>query len=640
MREFIAEYCKKNEKKINYDLFNRTFDKPLANYIVDTCKNLEVIPGITLTGYEYVTDQTQIHSSVDKRNSRDPKIRNNKSLERLASPNSSIYDMLVLHFHVDVKGKQADVTKRIWVPKQIGQYYVRNGKEVMSLIQVVDNSTFVKQDSKKKGNELNFKTTLYPIKLAAVPIKIKFVDGEAFTVPTFRLDLFTKKSNPLMYILAKYGIEQTIEFFDLEKVVCVTNKILDDDTYRYIQINQNLYIEVHEKALFMHDFVSKFIGSLYECLGFGKLKITLQEVYSKEYWLERLSELFIKKRSVDKGLRVLISFEKIMDPYTRRRLCLKGYQKKNTFTIMRWMMTNYEELMRKDSNDLRTKRMRVNETQAFFIESYITKNVYSLLNNDNPSFERYMKLFNAFSEDMIFRSSRSVGGAGGSQSSMFRYERYNDFDAIALSRYTLKGPTGLNGGKKATALKYRDIYPSHLGRYDVNVCSSSDQGLTGFLCANAKFDDNGYFDADKTEPNSYDPVIEKRVDKICEKDYVKRRQDYIQQELSRGDDGFIKLQRKRSNAEMNAEFRKYPWQYGLYWRAGELHLMPKEDEPRNANGFIQLRQVGQTRGRNPRRAEQPRDENGFIILQRTLSKAERLKIKLKKQKERKANSED
>lgn len=620
MKEFLAEYCEKNRKKINPGLFERSFDKPLVDYFIDTFKNLEVLPGVTFDSYEYITDQTKIHTSINKKNKRDPKIKNNKRLERLVSSGESIYDLLILHFTLNVKGQTNHVARRIKIPKLIdGRWFIRGGKKVLPLIQVVDNSTFVKAGKKKQENILNFKTTLYPIKLFTKPLKVKFVDDdEQYHIPIFQLDLFTKVTNPLLYFLARYGLESTFELFCLDKVMAVVPEVIDPDNYLYLKVNNKLYLEVHEKAMRMHDFVGKFIGTIFECMYSDKNKITIKDAYNRDYWLERLSEVFSKKRSVDKGERVLISFKKIMDPYTKKRLCLKKYQKKNTFTIMRWMLTNYEELLKKDSNDLRTKRLRANETQAFFLDTYITKNVNSLLNTDNPSMERYMRLFNSISEDIVFRSSHSVAGKS-SQSSMFRFERYNDFDAIELSRYTLKGPTGLNGGKKKTSMRYRDIYPSHLGRYDPNVCSSSDPGLTGYLCANVQFDNNGYFDADKSEPNVYDKMILGAVDKIAEDNYVQSRKDIVETECSRGDDGFIQLRKKLTSQELQAEFNKYPWQYGLYAMDDGLHLIPKQvGTQRDPKGFMILK---------PRTPEQrkdveelPRDEDGFIILRRTVIK--------------------
>lgn len=622
MTDFLAQYCEKNRKRINPDLFKRTFDKPLVEYIIDTCRNLEVIPGITLDSYEFITDQTKIRTTINKKNKRDPKIKNNRCLERLSSPNRSLYDLLVLHYRVEAKGQVAYVTRKMRVPKEVkGRYYLRNGKMVLPLIQIVDNSTFAKQGGtkKKKDNVLNFKTTLYPIKVYTTPMKIKFTNGTAFPVPVFRIDLFMKVTNPLYYFLAKYGMEDTIEMFNLEKIMCVVNEPINPDKYLYLKVNEGVYLEVLEKGFYAHEFVGKFVGTLLDTMMTDKQKITLEDVYDKGYWLGRLAEVFSKKRSVNKGERVLISFNKIMDPYSKKRLTLKKYQRRNTFTIMKWMLTNYEELLKKDSNDLRTKRMRANEIQAYFFDSYITKNVNSLLNTDNPSFERYMRLFNAINEDTIFKASHATGSKS-SSTSMFRYERYNDFDAIELARYTLKGPTGLNGGKKKTNIRYRDIYPSHLGRYDVNVCSSSDQGLTGYLCANVKFDKNGYFDPDNGEPNVYDPVIDEIMDRKAEPGYVQSRKDIIKTELSRGADGFIQLHRHKSQCEITRDMCEDPWSFGLYWVGDELRIRPKQ-EGYDQKGFIHM--IPKTAAKRPVEDDMERDKDGFIVLRKSISKLRR-----------------
>ena len=94
MNDFIAAYCHSVDDRVNDAMFTRSYDKPLHEYIVDTCKNLEVIPDITLEGWELVTDQTKIRSTVDKKRAKDPKIRNNRTLERLAQPSRTLYDML------------------------------------------------------------------------------------------------------------------------------------------------------------------------------------------------------------------------------------------------------------------------------------------------------------------------------------------------------------------------------------------------------------------------------------------------------------------------------------------------------------------------------------------------------------------
>lgn len=628
MKDFISQYCDQYEDRINTDLFDRSFDKPLVEYVIDTCKNLEVLPAITLESYEYIEDQSRIDTLLDKRWEKDPKIKNNKSLDRLVGQNQSLYNLLILNFRVDAKGQTAHVQRKIRIPKLIkGRYYMRGGKLVLPLIQIVDNSTFV------KGNTLNFKTTLYPIKLNTTRVKLPFIDDE-ISVPKFHIDLFKKITSPLYYYLAQYGLQGTIEMFRLENIVSVVDDILDESKYMYIRINPNLYIEVHEKGFYAHEFVGKFLGCLYEVFSEDK-KITLKDAYDREYWLGRLAEVFSKKRNPDKGERVLISFKKITDPYTKNRLKLPKYHKRDTFRIVRWMMVNYTQLLQKDSNDLINKRMRVNEIQAYYFDSYIARNVYSLLNTDNPPFTKYLRLLNSINEFTLIKAATSTpkgkGAGKASITSMYRYERYNDFDAIDLTRYTLKGPTGLNGGKKKTSMQYRDIYPSHIGRYDLNVCSSSDPGLTGYLCANCQFDKNGHFSGDNNEPDEYDNKIDKILNKVAEKGYEKNRADYIALQLSRDSDGFLHLQRKIPAHEMTFEFMKNPWKYGLYWNDNALRLMHRIDNFDN-KGFLHLQKKSPSQKKLEKDYE--RDEEGFIVLRKKENKLTR-KLESKESKKKK-----
>jgi len=613
MEDFIAQYCHRNDGKINRDLFTRAYDKPLYEYIVDTCKNLEVIPAITLESWELVTDQTKIRSSINKKQSKDPKIRNNRTLERLAQPNRTLYDMLYLHFRIQAKGQDLRVTRKVRILKPVrGGMYIRNGKLVRILNQVVDNSTFVKDTT------LNFKTTMYPIKLSTTKHKLKFIDGETATSACFKLDLMAKVVNPLLYFLAQYGVFGTIEMFNLESVISIVDAPIDEDHYMYLQAADDVYLEVHEKAFYAHEFISSFVATLFDILKADK-SITFRSVYSEDYWLFRLSEVFSKKRYANKALRILVSFNKIMDIGVRKRLILRRHHKKNTFTIIRWMMTNYSDLLKKDSHDLKYKRVRANETIAYYFDKHISRNVYSLLNTDDAPIEKYIRLLNSINEFTLLKGAH--GGDKSGPSSMFWYERFNDFDALELSRFTLKGPTGLNGGKNGTNLKYRDIYPSHFGRYDPNVCSSSDPGLTGFLCANVQLGPTGYFDSSETEPDNYDPAIDVILEHFADPTYARVRRDYIQMQLSRDADGFIQLKHRRSVAEMQKAFVTTPEKYGMFRTKDGLKLIPRMDAV-DSKGFKVLVkrkkvQVDPTKDR---------DADGYYVLRQVVTKMDRAKF--------------
>lgn len=611
MNDFIAAFTReRNGDRINRDMFERKYDRPLVEYIVDACKNLEVIPGLTLESWELVTDQTKIRSTVNKKIAKDPKIKNNRMLERLTQPNRTLYDMLYLHFRVKVKGHDQLVTRKVRVLKQVrGGMYIRNGKKVRILNQIVDNSTFV------KGDVLNFKTKLYAIKLGTVKTKLKFTDGETASCTCFRLDLLSKVTNPLIYYLAQYGIEDTIDMFDLSTVMSVVDNPLDEEHYMYLRASKDVYLEVHEKAFYAHPFIASFVATLFDVMK-ADPAITFRDVYTKEYWMGRLSEIFSKKRYANKALRILVSYNKIMDIGVKKQLVIRKHHKKDTFTIIRWMMTNYGELLKKDSHDLRYKRVRANEVLAYFFDKHVSKNVYSLLNTDNPPFEKYIRLLNSINEFTLLKGAS--GGGKNSSTGMFRYERYNDFDAIEIARYTLKGPTGLNGGKRGVSIKYRDIYVSQIGRYDLNVCSSTDPGLTGYLCANVQLEKNGYFDARDIEPDEYDPIIDALLERFADPNYMEARASYVQTQLSRDSDGFVVLKKKYSASEMQQMFLAEPERYGLYQTSDGLRLIPKMDNV-DAKGFKMLVR------RKTAKEKDERDAEGFMILRPVITKMDRLK---------------
>ena len=117
MTDFLYQYSQKNKKRINDKLFRRTYDRPLYQFLVDCCKNLEVLPPVTLENWRLITDQTQIKLTLNKRLNKDPKIKNNKALEALIPLQDSVTDMLELTFKISTKGQTKRITRRMLVLK-------------------------------------------------------------------------------------------------------------------------------------------------------------------------------------------------------------------------------------------------------------------------------------------------------------------------------------------------------------------------------------------------------------------------------------------------------------------------------------------------------------------------------------------
>ena len=115
-------------------------------------------------------------------------------------------------------------------------------------------------------------------------------------------------------------------------------------------------------------------------------------------------------------------------------------------------------------------------------------------------FFRYFQINNKVTIDIlkdIFKFSGDVISQQLHKSGLFRYDdRINDMDFFNKFKYTIKGPNSLGGkNDKNIAIKYRNAYPSYIGKIDINVCGTSDPGSSGIITPFAKTE-KLFFNAD------------------------------------------------------------------------------------------------------------------------------------------------
>lgn len=566
MREFLYMESMKNDKKINHALFDKSFDKPLHEFIVASVKNLEMIPGFKLDSWELITDQSVVkrETIIDKERSKNRKIRRQKRLRRLISDHGTLCDLLLLHFLVTVKGETVKVTRKLLVFKELpGHYYMIGGKKVSVINQIVDASTLhILIDDKKHPRQiLKLKTVQnYTVDIELVPYTLYDFEGKKYKIEQFVINLFAKETNPIIYYFAKFGVENTIRFMQLENIVSLTNTIQNPELFTYFEIGKDnnsvpIYLEVNRYML-KHVYIQRMIAGLTIMLGRHD-NIPISKKLSKEYWLNELSVLFSGKRNLNRGKNALISFGRILDPTTKSQLMLRKYHKKDSYTLIRWVLMNYDGLLRKDHHDLKWKRLRSNECIAFFFDSTISNAIYSLLNTSNPSIEKYVSTLNSISLNMLIKSGTLRGKKSGSSYSIYHYERFNDLGGVInRSRYSLRGPNGITASKHSIKDEYKNIWPSHLGRFDINYCSSNTPGITGLLAANCKIYENGYLVPDYREPDddSLFNMIETALRKgKIPKDYYMQSREFFYIESVKNEDGSISLKRKKNFKERIAD---------------------------------------------------------------------------------------
>ena len=71
MKRYLNQLPNEYRELLNQDLLNKSFDRPLHEYIFDSFKGFEILPNIKILGYEWVPDEDKydVNDHVIRRNS-------------------------------------------------------------------------------------------------------------------------------------------------------------------------------------------------------------------------------------------------------------------------------------------------------------------------------------------------------------------------------------------------------------------------------------------------------------------------------------------------------------------------------------------------------------------------------------------
>jgi hypothetical protein len=464
MRDFIANYENENEKRINYGLITREYDEDLIKLIVNACKSLEVLEYIKFLGYTFIEDEKEIDLNeymTTRKKSR------KKSDTRYMYMQDSRYMELRLKFKLECKGEEAIVTKKLLIPvADENGYYTIKGKKYLLLYQLVDSSTYTTRQN------LTLKS-LVPVVLKRVKGEFEDTDGNFYTAPTYLL-IFRKEIDLLLIYFAKMGVTKTLKFFSVDKVVRFVEEEGDKENNIYFKIKNKLFLEVNRYFFLKYQYVQSIVSMI---LRFVTNRLNYEDLDNRNYWIEWIGSMHATNsyNYMEKGLNTLKFIERMLDETTKDILKINDSNKKSIYSILRWMVQNYNELRKKDNMDLTNKRLRCNE----YIVSLLTKAFNERMNRVIAAGSRVtldkVKEILKFSGNILMDQLHISG--------LLRYDdRINDMDFFAKLRFTLKGPNSLgNKNENNIPMKYRGIHPSYLGRLDINVCGTSDPGSSGII---------------------------------------------------------------------------------------------------------------------------------------------------------------
>lgn len=524
MKKFLKKYKNPNEARLNHDVIDRKADEDLVSYIVDACKSLEIIQYIEFLGYDYVTNEADINTS-EYINAKSRQKNKKADKSEYMYLRDSRYAELRLKFKLDFKGEVKYIVKKILVPiPDDNNYYTIKGNKYFLMYQIVDNSTYTTKRT------LTLKSMM-PVSMKVRTHTAVDTNKKSYTAPVYTINVFRKDIDIMLFYLAKIGISKTLKYFSVDKIIHFTDNIRDDEEYVYFQINTKMYMEVN-KYFFKKYTYTKTIAFM--LLTVFTNRLTPELLADKQYWIETIGALGTsnKNNQYEKGLNTLVFFDRMIDNTTKRILKVHPIHKKNIYSILRWMIQNFEELRRKDNLNLGNKRLRCNE----YIASLLTKTFSDRVNRfialgSKATMAQLLNVFK-FHGDILLSQLHKSG--------LLRYDdRVNDLDFFGKLRVTFKGPNSLGGNNENNiAAKYRSIDPSYIGRLDINVCGTSDPGTSAVLTPFCNTD-KLYFDGTH-EPEDFKFKFDKMVDTcLCvNPDYYnispgfKSAEDYFDYELS------------------------------------------------------------------------------------------------------------
>ena len=497
MRNFIRHYKNPNEDLINKKLISREYDDNLVSYIVDACKSLEVLSYIEFLGYEYIENEADINTS-EYINAR---MRGNKKKN---DPTKYMYmhdsrcGELRLKFKLDCNGDCEIITKNILIPIiDRNMYYTIKGNKYLLMYQIVDNSTY----TTKKSLVLK---SMMPVAIRVKSYTAKSTDDVSYTAPIYTINVFKKDVDIMLFYLAKIGIKNTLSYFSLDPIVNFVSGSYDpeDKENLYFAINTKLYLQVNKYFFQKYNIVKTLVFML---LSPMTNRLTPENLLNKNYWIDTLGSVGTtnKNNQFEKGLNTLTFFDRMIDNTTKKILKVHPINKKNTYSILRWMILNFNDLRKKDNLSLDNKRLRCNEYIASLLTKTFSERINRVIAMGSKASIKNVKDIFKFPGDIIIGELHKSG--------LLRYDaRVNDMDFFGKTKITTKGPNSLGGNNENNiAIKYRGIDPSFIGRLDINVCGTSDPGTTAELVPFCET--HGLYFSDEYEPESMQYILEKDI---------------------------------------------------------------------------------------------------------------------------------
>lgn len=521
-KELMAHIAKNCRIPFNPVLFERSDDKIADELkkVILSCQRDSKYFNITVVNFEVVDDYATINQILFEyyenayRNKSKAKRKDNQYA--YINLNETAIRLLLIDYHIetpmaiDENERVDDFRVVVAIPRIVDRYYIKiNGIIRSTLYQIVDGSTYNNSSSNSKIPNITFKIVFMAARVFRYYLDAPIASGENYRLTHYMSNIFSKTTSALKYILAKYGLEGSMQFLGLP-FVKVSNRPSEDPNDISFCKDEGLWVSAPKYLVDNEPVLQSLVACVYQALVPG---MNYEIAYDPQFWvrslggdfnntsMENMLRIIEKKETaihdtLEKGYSILDSFENIYDLSTKESIRLPDKEKDTMYHVLRWIVREFNKLRLKDNLDVGIKKIRFAEYIASLYAMKVARGIYRVA--DHGSKIDCSSIRRAIRTDPLYLVNTIA------KSNLVNYRNMvSDMDAMLALKYTYKGIAGLgeNGGKSIPE-NNRHTHPSHLGRLDLDNSPDTSPGITGSISPFTQVYD-GYF-SDYQEPNSWE----------------------------------------------------------------------------------------------------------------------------------------
>lgn len=503
MLNYIHEYKNPIEAEFNEDFIYARDDISFEELVTMVMKDFETVENIEIIKIETIRDQDEIDYNRHTININYKK----KRLDEIEIPRNkfvadSKFTEMNFTIRITTNLNQAVIVKRILIPVEENGVCLIGSKVWKPIWQLCDANTYTQR------GKVTFKSRMPIIIYQTKNRIIKDSTGREWNLTSHSYALDTKSKrrgakkktkfiNPMMIFAAKMGMHRAIQFFDMDNIIELVDRVDEDllEVYTYFPMD-SVYIKVPTILMEKYEMVRDVVCLLCYCSS-RDFPVSWNLLEDKEYWICRIGYIgSVRNKNImsfrDKGYTTIHMIERLYDTISEKNLRLPEVYKQNVYYILYWMIMNFNTLKTRNNMDMANKRIRRNEYIVMAsLGKKVSENINKLIEKKSKSkmntMDTLLELFN-FPSDIILSGLKNMSDV------VKNDDIVNDMSFLQELAYSSKGPNSLGEtSSKMISAKYRYLHPSQLGILDLNVSSNSDPGMSGSFVPFVKLYDGFFF---------------------------------------------------------------------------------------------------------------------------------------------------